>query len=57
MLVALKTMIVAHGAVEAVARVAHGVVAVVCWAVEVAHQEVMIEAIVVAVATVVLEPQ
>ena len=58
MLVVLKTMIVvAHGAVEAAVQVARGVVAVVRGTVEAAHQEVMIEVIVVAVAIVVLEHQ
>ena len=55
MLEALKIMIVVHGAVEAAVQVARGVVAVVRGTVEAAHQEVMIEVIVVAVAIVVLE--
>lgn len=50
MLEALKIMIVAHEAVEAAVQVARGTV-------EAAHQEVMIEVIVVAVAIVVLEHQ
>ena len=57
MLEALKIMIVVHGVVEAVVQVARGVVAVVRGTVEAAHQEVMIEVIVVAVAIVVLEHQ
>lgn len=57
MLEALKIMIVVHGAVEAAVQVASGVVAVVRGTVEAAHQEVMIEVIVVAVAIVVLEHQ
>ena len=56
MLEALKIMIVVHGAVEVAVQVARGVV-VVRGTVEVAHQEVMIEVIVVAVAIVVLEHQ
>ena len=55
MLEALKIRIVVHGAVEVAVQVARGVV--VRGTVEVAHQEVMIEVIVVAVAIVVLEHQ
>ena len=57
MLEALKIMIVVHGAVKVAVQVDHGVVAVVRGTVEAAHQEVMIEVIVVAVAIVVLEHQ